>query len=63
MERFVIIVNSLARDYDPYAWGTYTPSLVEIGITVMSFALFFLLYLLFLKAVPVLSMTEIKEHL
>ncbi len=63
LERFVIIVNSLARDYDPYAWGTYTPSFVEVGITLMSFGLFFLLYLLFLKTLPVLSMTEIKERL
>lgn len=63
VERFVIIVNSLARDYDPYAWGTYTPGGVEIGITLMSFGLFFLLYLLFLKAFPILSMTELKERL
>ncbi|BCR03286.1 polysulfide reductase chain C [Desulfuromonas versatilis] len=63
IERFVIIVNSLARDYDPYAWGTYAPSFVEVGITLMSFGLFFLLYLLFLKTLPVLSMTELKEHM
>lgn len=63
VERFVIIVNSLARDYDPYAWGTYTPSLTEVGITLMSFGLFFLLYLLFLKAFPILSVTELKERL
>ncbi len=63
VERFVIIVNSLARDYDPYAWGTYTPSFVEFGITLMSFGMFFALYLVFLKTLPVLSMTEIKEHL
>ncbi len=62
IERFVIIVNSLARDYDPYAWGTYTPSPVEIGITLMSFGLFFLLYLIFLKVLPILSITELKEH-
>ncbi len=63
LERFVIIVNSLAREYDPYAWGTYTPSFVEIGITLGSFGLFFLLYLIFLKVLPVLSITELKEHL
>ena len=63
IERFVIIVASLARDYDPYAWGTYMPSLVEIGITVGSFGMFFLMFLLFLKTLPVLSMTELKEHM
>ncbi len=62
-ERFVIIVTSLARDFDPYAWGTYTPSFVEIGITFGSFGLFFTAYLIFLKTLPVLSITEVKEHL
>jgi molybdopterin-containing oxidoreductase family membrane subunit len=62
VERFVIIVASLANDFDPYAWGVYRPSFVEIGITVGSFGLFFLLFLLFVKLIPVLAITEIKEH-
>jgi molybdopterin-containing oxidoreductase family membrane subunit len=62
LERFVIIVTSLARDYIPYAWGTYKPSMVEIGITIGSFGLFFTLYLIFVKVLPVLSITEIKEE-
>jgi Ni/Fe-hydrogenase subunit HybB-like protein len=62
LERFVIIVTSLARDYNPYAWGTYRPSIVEIGITVGGFGLFFSAYLIFLKTLPVLSITEIKER-
>jgi molybdopterin-containing oxidoreductase family membrane subunit len=61
LERFVIIVTSLARDYNPYAWGTYVPSFVEIGITLGSFGLFFTLFLLFTKLLPILSMTELKE--
>ncbi len=60
-ERFVIIVASLAKEYQPYSWGTYTPSWVEMGITAGSFGLFFLVYLAFIKALPVLSMTELKE--
>ncbi len=62
LERFVIVVTSLARDFDPYAWGNYTPSLTEIGITAGSFGLFFLLFLLFIKVLPVLSITELKER-
>jgi molybdopterin-containing oxidoreductase family membrane subunit len=62
LERFVIVVTSLARDFDPYAWGNYTPSLTEIGITAGSFGLFFLLFLLFIKILPVLSITELKER-
>jgi molybdopterin-containing oxidoreductase family membrane subunit len=60
-ERFVIIVTSLARDFNPYAWGTYKPTFVEIGITVGSFGLFFTLFLIFVKLLPVLSITELKE--
>ena len=37
LERFVIIVSSLAHEYTPYAWGTYLPSLVEVVITIGSF--------------------------
>jgi len=63
LERFVIIVTSLAHDFDPYAWGTYRPTYVEVGISLGSFGLFFMLYLLFVKNLPVLSISEIKEHL
>ncbi len=63
LERFVIIVTSLAHDYDPYVWGTYSPTYVEVGISLGSFGMFFTLYLLFVKSLPVLSITEIKEHL
>ncbi len=62
LERFVIVVTSLARDFDPYAWGDYVPSLTETGITVGSFGLFFLAFLLFVKVLPVLSITELKER-
>lgn len=61
-ERFVIIVSSLAHEFDPYSWGTYTPSPVELGITVGSFGMFFTFFLLFTKLLPVLSVTEIKER-
>lgn len=62
LERFVIIVSSLAKEYDPYSWGIYRPSPVEIGITLASFGFFFTLFLLFTKLLPVLSITEIKEE-
>jgi Ni/Fe-hydrogenase subunit HybB-like protein len=63
LERFVIIVTSLSHDYDPYAWGIYKPTFVCLGIDIGSFGLFFTLYLLFVKNLPVLSISEIKEHL
>lgn len=60
-ERFVIIITSLSTDYIPYNWGYYVPSWVEITILIGSFAWFFLLFLLFAKHLPSISMTEIKE--
>jgi molybdopterin-containing oxidoreductase family membrane subunit len=62
-ERFVIIVTSLARGYDPFTWGRYAPRWPEISILFGSFAWFFLLFLLFAKLFPVVSMWEIKETL
>jgi len=60
-ERFVIIVTSLAHDFLPYAWGDYAPSWIELGILVGSFAWFLLLFMLFIKHMPSVSMTEVKE--
>jgi Ni/Fe-hydrogenase subunit HybB-like protein len=62
LERFNIIVTSLAKEYNPYSWGTYTPSLVEIGISIGSFGMFFTFFLIFSKVLPVLSISEIKEQ-
>jgi molybdopterin-containing oxidoreductase family membrane subunit len=62
-ERFVIIVSSTAHEYIPYAWGIYTPNLLELGILAGSCSLFFFLFLLFLKFLPSISITEMKEAL
>ncbi len=63
LERLVIIVSSLSHEFLPFAWGTYHPSIVEIGITVGSFGWFFMFFLIFIKIFPALSITEIKEIL
>jgi Ni/Fe-hydrogenase subunit HybB-like protein len=60
-ERFVIIIGGVAHDFIPHAWGLYHPSYVELGITWGSFCLFFFLFVLFVKHLPSLSMTEFKE--
>jgi len=62
-ERFVIIVTSLGRSFDPFAWGTYHVSPVELGITLGSFSFFFLLFLIFIKMFPCVAITEMKEAL
>jgi len=60
-ERFVIIIGSVAHDFIPHAWGLYAPTLIEFGIMLGSFSLFFFLFILFVKHLPSVSMTEIKE--
>ncbi len=61
-ERFVIIVTSLARPFEPYSWGVqYRMSWTEAAITAGAFAWFFMFFLLFVKLVPALSVSEIKE--
>ncbi len=59
-ERFVIVVTSLSRDYLPANWGYYAPTLWDILIFAGSFGLFFTLFLLFVRFLPMVSMTEIK---
>ncbi len=60
LERFLIIVPSLGHKFLPYSWGTYSPRPVEIAITVATFAAMALLYTLFAKFVPIISIWEMR---
>lgn len=60
LERFLIIVPSLSHMYLPYNYGSYSPSWVEITITVGTFAAMGLLYLLFSRVLPIISIWELK---
>ncbi|MBW7845847.1 MAG: polysulfide reductase NrfD [Bacteroidia bacterium] len=62
-ERFVIIVTSLHRDFLPSSWTMYTPTIVEVGILIGSFGLFFTLYFLFARFLPTINMAEVKSIL
>lgn len=62
MERFVIIVVSLARDYLPSSWHMFYPTIYDFGVLILSFGLFFTLILLFVRALPVVSISEVKAH-
>ncbi|MEM6799940.1 MAG: NrfD/PsrC family molybdoenzyme membrane anchor subunit [Bacteroidota bacterium] len=59
-ERFVIIVTSLHQDFLPSSWTMYTPTITEFGIFIGTLGLFFTLYLLFSKYVPVINIFEVK---
>jgi len=60
LERFLIVVPSLGHKYLPYSWGVYSPRPVEIMITISTFAAMTLLYVLFAKFVPIISIWELK---
>ncbi len=59
-ERFVIIVVSLSRDFLPSSWWLYKPTMYDTGILIGSFGMFFSLVLIFIRTMPVVSMSEVK---
>ncbi|MGV3531060.1 MAG: NrfD/PsrC family molybdoenzyme membrane anchor subunit [Chthoniobacteraceae bacterium] len=59
-ERFVIIVTSLAQDFLPSSWGHYSPSWVEIWTFIGTFGIFLSLFLLFMRFLPMIAMSEVK---
>lgn len=62
-ERFVIIATSLMRDYVPASWSSYMPTSIEVATLIGSFGLFFTLFLLFARFLPMISMGEVKSVL
>jgi molybdopterin-containing oxidoreductase family membrane subunit len=64
LERFLIIVPSLSHKYLPYSWGSYEPRTPEILLMIATFGAMGLLYTLFSKFVPIISIWELKvgEH-
>jgi molybdopterin-containing oxidoreductase family membrane subunit len=59
-ERFVIIVTSLFRDFIPSSWGYFRPTLVDIFTYGGTLGLFFTLFLLFIRWVPMIAISEVK---
>jgi molybdopterin-containing oxidoreductase family membrane subunit len=59
-ERFVIVITSLSRDFLPSAWGYYKPTLWDFTTLAGSFGLFFTLFLLFCRYLPMVAMAEVK---
>ena len=59
-ERFVIIVTSLHREFLPSTWAMYSPTWIEVLEFLGTFGLFFTLFFLFAKFLPVVNMFEVK---
>jgi molybdopterin-containing oxidoreductase family membrane subunit len=62
-ERFVIITTSLTRDFLPGSWADYVPTWIEVGTMAGSFGLFFTLFLLFARLLPMIAIGEVKSVL
>ena len=62
-ERFVIVVTSLYRDYLPSSWGTYRATKWDYMIYVGTMGLFTCLFLLFVRFLPMIPMSEIRMML
>ena len=62
-ERFVIVVSSLSRDFLPGSFGAFTPTMVDYALLFGSFGLFFTLFLLFCRYLPMVSIAEVKSTL
>ncbi len=62
-ERFVIIVTSLHRDFLPSAWGYFTPTIWDVSCLLGSFGLFFTMFCLFVRFLPMVATAEVKTVL
>ena len=63
LERFVIVVTSLANDFVPTSWAHYTPTMWDYLLYAGTFGLFTTAFLLFLRFVPMISIFEVKTLL
>jgi Ni/Fe-hydrogenase subunit HybB-like protein len=59
-ERFVIVVVGLYREFLPSNWDYYKPSWVDICTYLGTFGLFFTMFLLFMRFLPMIAVSEVK---
>src|SRR4051812_41145792 len=63
LERFIIVVTSLHRDFLPSSWGMYQPTVWDWGTYIGTIGLFVALLLLFLRFLPMISIFEMRTIL
>jgi hypothetical protein len=61
LERFIIVVTSLHRDYLPASWGVYIPTFWDWSTFLGTLGLFFALLFIFVRILPVISIFEMRE--
>jgi molybdopterin-containing oxidoreductase family membrane subunit len=60
LERFVIVVTSLHRDFLPSSWGMYYPTVWDWATYIGTIGLFFTLLFLFVRVLPMISIFEVR---
>jgi molybdopterin-containing oxidoreductase family membrane subunit len=63
LERFIIIVTSLSRDFLPSSWGMYSPTFWDWSTFAGTIGLFLALLFLFLRFLPMISIFEMRSML
>jgi len=63
IERYMIVAASTSHDFMPHNWGAYSPTWVEVAITVGSFGFFFFLFFLFSRSLPTVPLADLKGQL
>src|SRR6267143_169357 len=61
LERFVIVVISLTRDFVPSAWGRYSPTFWDWATFIGTMGMFVTLIFLFVRVLPAISIAEMRE--
>ena len=61
LERFVIVVISLTRDFMPSAWGRYSATVWDYATFVGTLGLFTMLMFLFVRGLPAIAISEMRE--
>jgi molybdopterin-containing oxidoreductase family membrane subunit len=61
IERFMIVITSLHRDFLPSAWGMYTGTAWDYAAFLGTIGLFFTLFYLFVRLLPMISIYEMRE--
>jgi Ni/Fe-hydrogenase subunit HybB-like protein len=61
LERYVIVVVSLHRDFMPSIWGMYSGTIVDYAVLAGSIGLFVCLLFIFIRVLPMISIFEMRE--
>ena len=61
LERFIIVITSLHRDFLPSSWGMYYPTVWDWATYAGTIGLFLMLFFLFVRLLPMISMFEMKQ--